>query len=107
VAEGGGLLNRYRVVKPYRGFESLRLRHTCLKSLCFLANSGKNPGLTPAWLDVSGTPNRVVTGRAGLPALRPAARLPLRAAGALALKMAAYIGQRQDSHSGSLGPPAD
>jgi hypothetical protein len=21
------LLNRYRVVKPYRGFESLRLRH--------------------------------------------------------------------------------
>ena len=26
VAEGGGLLNRYRVVKPYRGFESLRLR---------------------------------------------------------------------------------
>jgi hypothetical protein len=26
-AEGGGLLNRYRVVKPYRGFESLRLRH--------------------------------------------------------------------------------
>src|SRR5882724_1944779 len=25
-AEGGGLLNRYRVVKPYRGFESLRLR---------------------------------------------------------------------------------
>src|SRR5712672_3526219 len=27
VAEGGGLLNRYRVVKPYRGFESLRLRN--------------------------------------------------------------------------------
>src|SRR5579862_5651767 len=27
-AEGGGLLNRYRVVKPYRGFESLRLRHS-------------------------------------------------------------------------------
>jgi hypothetical protein len=26
VAEGGGLLNRYRVVKLYRGFESLRLR---------------------------------------------------------------------------------
>ncbi len=25
-AEGGGLLNRYRVFKPYRGFESLRLR---------------------------------------------------------------------------------
>jgi hypothetical protein len=30
VAEGGGLLNRYRVVKPYRGFESLRLRHLLL-----------------------------------------------------------------------------
>jgi hypothetical protein len=29
VAEGGGLLNRYRVVKPYRGFESLRLRQNC------------------------------------------------------------------------------
>ena len=27
MAEGGGLLSRYRVVKPYRGFESLRLRH--------------------------------------------------------------------------------
>ena len=26
VAEGGGLLNRYRALKPYRGFESLRLR---------------------------------------------------------------------------------
>ena len=25
-AEGGGLLNRYTVEKPYRGFESLRLR---------------------------------------------------------------------------------
>ena len=28
VAEGGGLLNRYRLVKAYRGFESLRLRQT-------------------------------------------------------------------------------
>src|SRR5882672_7081987 len=26
VAEGGGLLNRYTVLKPYPGFESLRLR---------------------------------------------------------------------------------
>jgi hypothetical protein len=26
VAEGGGLLNRYTLVKAYRGFESLRLR---------------------------------------------------------------------------------
>ena len=36
VAEGGGLLNRYRVVKPYRGFESLRLRHPC--DFCFSSN---------------------------------------------------------------------
>lgn len=28
VAEGGGLLNRYRLVKAYRGFESLRLRQS-------------------------------------------------------------------------------
>ncbi len=28
MAEGGGLLNRYRLVKAYRGFESLRLRHS-------------------------------------------------------------------------------
>jgi hypothetical protein len=34
VAEGGGLLNRYRVVKPYRGFESLRLRQN-IASACF------------------------------------------------------------------------
>ena len=27
VAEGGGLLNRYTIVKSYPGFESLRLRH--------------------------------------------------------------------------------
>ena len=26
MAEGGGLLNRYRALKPYRGFESLSLR---------------------------------------------------------------------------------
>ena len=26
VAEGGGLLNRYTAQKPYRGFESPRLR---------------------------------------------------------------------------------
>src|SRR5579863_3874303 len=31
VAEGGGLLNRYRLVKAYRGFESLRLRQTKLQ----------------------------------------------------------------------------
>jgi hypothetical protein len=29
-AEGGGLLNRYTVEKPYRGFESLRLRQHIL-----------------------------------------------------------------------------
>src|SRR5712672_1668763 len=30
-AEGGGLLNRYTVEKPYRGFESLRHRHPALR----------------------------------------------------------------------------
>ena len=34
-AEGGGLLNRYRVVKPYRGFESLRLRQLSKLTHCF------------------------------------------------------------------------
>src|SRR5690349_14717468 len=33
VAEGGGLLNRYRLVKAYRGFESLRLRQPALRDL--------------------------------------------------------------------------
>ena len=32
VAEGGGLLNRYRVEKLYRGFESLSLRHPVNKA---------------------------------------------------------------------------
>ncbi len=32
-AEGGGLLNRYTGVNPYRGFESLRLRHFQIFSL--------------------------------------------------------------------------
>ena len=32
VAEGGGLLNRYRALKPYRGFESHPLRQ--LKGPC-------------------------------------------------------------------------
>src|ERR1700761_8382102 len=31
-AEGGGLLNRYTVEKPYRGFESLRLRQCPVRS---------------------------------------------------------------------------
>ena len=31
MAEGGGLLNRYRLVKAYRGFESLRLRQKSLR----------------------------------------------------------------------------
>ena|SRR6478672_7338266 len=39
VAEGGGLLNRYRFVKTYRGFESLRLRHDQLKTFGKSLNS--------------------------------------------------------------------
>ncbi len=33
-AEGGGLLNRYTLVKAYRGFESLRLRQTPVSFAC-------------------------------------------------------------------------
>ncbi len=32
-AEGGGLLNRYRALKPYRGFESLPVRHFCIRGV--------------------------------------------------------------------------
>ena len=35
VAEGGGLLNRYRDLNPYRGFESHPLRHFPQKSAIF------------------------------------------------------------------------
>ena len=38
-AEGGGLLNRYRVEKPYRGFESLPLRFRGKRAL--VARCGK------------------------------------------------------------------
>ena len=43
-AEGGGLLNRCRVVKPYRGFESLRLRQNSFPG-CLTASpkNFKNP----------------------------------------------------------------
>jgi hypothetical protein len=44
VAEGGGLLNRYRVVKPYRGFESLRLRHPACVAVCSARRS--RPGFS-------------------------------------------------------------
>ena len=49
VAEGGGLLNRYRVVKPYRGFESLRLRHQSIARPNRLAKLHRplNPGGSP------------------------------------------------------------
>jgi hypothetical protein len=46
-AEGGGLLNRYRVVKPYRGFESLRLRHSPRKALVFSGLRGIFPEFFP------------------------------------------------------------
>jgi hypothetical protein len=53
-AEGGGLLNRYTVVKPYRGFESLRLRHfhflkhKCLVGFPALACARSFAGQSPA-----------------------------------------------------------
>ena len=48
VAEGGGLLNRYRVVKPYRGFESLRLRHRSMSSRCPRYDATRYPNATDA-----------------------------------------------------------
>src|SRR6266568_4850595 len=45
-AEGGGLLNRYRVVKPYRGFESLRLRHH-ISQCPDIADAFHEPNLRP------------------------------------------------------------
>jgi hypothetical protein len=39
VAEGGGLLNRYRALTLYRGFESPSLRH----NLCFSLRKPQSP----------------------------------------------------------------
>src|ERR1700761_5821269 len=47
VAEGGGLLNRYRLVKAYRGFESLRLRQICWNRRENPNHSGLYPHLDP------------------------------------------------------------
>ena len=51
VAEGGGLLNRYRVVKPYRGFESLRLRHSAspseLRRIGIASRQSRKPSEAP------------------------------------------------------------
>jgi hypothetical protein len=70
VAEGGGLLNRYRVVKPYRGFESLRLRHRQPLEIVGLQNvrearlsqvpvtAGCHRGRQDGALYVSSTPQR-------------------------------------------------
>jgi hypothetical protein len=49
VAEGGGLLNRYRVVKPYRGFESLRLRQPLI-TWARRAAIKRNRSRYPTWL---------------------------------------------------------
>ena len=61
MAEGGGLLNRYRVVKPYRGFESLCLRHYYFArgefaSLIACAGAARKlaGGACAAWLRVQG-----------------------------------------------------
>ena len=43
VAEGGGLLNRYRLVKAYRGFESLRLRQPLTKQVCLHGSGRQRP----------------------------------------------------------------
>jgi hypothetical protein len=43
-AEGGGLLNRYTGLNPYRGFESLRLRHLFEK---YYESAGRRGGRRP------------------------------------------------------------
>src|SRR6185437_5323265 len=43
-AEGGGLLNRYTVEKPYRGFESLRHRHPALRDGHFATSNRRDGG---------------------------------------------------------------
>src|ERR1700691_6248819 len=61
VAEGGGLLNRYRVVKPYRGFESLRLRQFSVSgpdTLATLPIAEREYGRGPAHLDSADTSSR-------------------------------------------------
>src|SRR5215470_480079 len=47
VAEGGGLLNRYRALKPYRGFESPSLRQFLPAYLGLEANRINESVLAP------------------------------------------------------------
>jgi hypothetical protein len=51
VAEGGGLLNRYRGLNPYRGFESPSLRQLLLAKAgvlrCLRADRSGSPGFGP------------------------------------------------------------
>ena len=72
MAEGGGLLNRYRVVKPYRGFESLRLRQP-LKN--------RERSAPPIGLFVAGT----------LPLLHPAPELLQQVPGLLVAELMAAV----------------
>ena len=58
MAEGGGLLNRYRALKPYRGFESPSLRHhfeTPQETAAFQLSSGARPSLKLQCVPVSCT----------------------------------------------------
>ena len=42
MAEGDGLLNRCTALKPYRGFESLRLRFSCVDFQRFAKVASEN-----------------------------------------------------------------
>ena len=48
MAEGGGLLNRYTLVKAYRGFESLRLRHSLPSASRSFVTRALDPGTLPS-----------------------------------------------------------
>ena len=66
VAEGGGLLNRYRLVKAYRGFESLRLRHPSHCPALRAAGHLKISTRSIPCSDVSGDESRPESGHASL-----------------------------------------
>ena len=58
MAEGDGLLNRYKTLKPYRGFESPSLRHFhYLAPVCARGPARETatdvPGFVPAFADAA------------------------------------------------------
>ena len=58
-AEGGGLLNRYTPLKVYRGFESLRLRHSSYMGILpALASREGHSVVAQCFLSITGIPGK-------------------------------------------------